>query len=178
MSKRATVLGVLSIVFGLLTVSYTLLNLLVFQSFMRSLTAFGPTDAQQVPFLAAANELVDAQRPLMVAMGVPFVVMSIALTVVGVGLYRRRAWGRAGAVAWAWLALLVLVGIIVANVVWLHPEMTRLSAEIYAKHHVQAPVSSEATQLLGTVGTFCFYAPFPLVLLALLAPKRNAALFS
>jgi hypothetical protein len=177
MSKRATVLGVLSIVFGFLCAAYTVVTLFVMPAMMDAAVSLGPTAPQQQVMLAAANDVFRGQRAMTLSMSAPFVVMSLALVAVGIGLYRRRTWGRTGAIAWAWLGIVVLIVLAVVNVTYVHPEMTRISTEAYARHGAPIHVSPSTTLVFALFG-YAFYLPFPIVLLALLAPKKNATLFS
>src|SRR5207245_750181 len=57
---------------------------------------------------------------------------SVALLIIGLGLYKQRRWGRSGAIAWGALALLFLVAEISINVGIIQPRTTALVQQLFA----------------------------------------------
>lgn len=92
--------------------------------------------------------------------------MSLALVVIGGGVYRERAWGRVSALLWASCALVVVIAFGVYNVGSL-------------RHSSLVPTAFGRRSVVDglVVANLCL-APYPVVLLVLLAPKRARALFS
>jgi hypothetical protein len=89
-----TVFGVLSIVFGSLGLICTPVNLV------------------SMRMLPSTQALTDGYRAWMVASGVFGLLVSAVLLAVGIGLLRRRAWARTGAIAYGICAIVFsLVGI-------------------------------------------------------------------
>jgi len=92
--------------------------------------------------------------------------MSVVLVVIGVGLSRGRAWGRVSALLWAMCALAVVVALGVYNVIGF-----RDSLAFPTTFGRRSGVDGLA------VANLCL-APYPVVLLVMLGPKRARALFS
>src|SRR3954471_14675219 len=112
MRKAPVVLGVLSIVFGSLI--GTLCRLSGFMGpFFKRMAALtetlpGQTELQRAQMEAATSSF-DSMSGYMTVTSSVLGVMSVALVVLGVGMYRRRAWARRVAVVWALVAIALTV---------------------------------------------------------------------
>jgi hypothetical protein len=182
MRKTPVVLGVLSMVFGGLVSLYSLFGLLS-QSFLKGLTSTftaaalragprrpGAPDPAQM--MDAMQKLFDELRPYTLAISGGMLFMSLALCVVGWGLYKRQAWSRAAALLWCGAALLFLpfsiwvqVGLVMPRTMevmnaMMPPELSRLSGFGDAMMGMQKTIT--------IVGQLVFYTPYPIVLAILM----------
>src|ERR1700741_2049739 len=118
MRKTPVVLGVLSIIFGSVTAVLSLISAFMGPMFQKlgDLTRNlpGQTDLQRAQ-MEASSESFAHMTPYLTISSTVSLVMSIALVVVGVGLYRRRAWARRSTMYWAGVALALTV----ANAVYM-----------------------------------------------------------
>jgi hypothetical protein len=178
MRKTPVVLGLLSIIFGTIVAVLSLLAMGM-GSFIEKLSQFaasvpGQSEMQRAQLEASQASFAHMTSYLVVS-SVFYVVMSISLVVVGVGLYRRRAWGRRAAVGWAIVGLALVVASFVFTVAWLQPHQLQWQREAYAARGLTPPF-----ELAGAGGaTLAFfghlmYCAFPIVLLALIG-RRSAA---
>jgi hypothetical protein len=177
MRKTPVVLGVLSIIFGAITAVMSLLAMGL-GPFFSKLTQFtssipGQTELQRAQLEASQASFTHITGYLTVSSAV-FLVMSIALVVVGVGLYRRRAWARRATVAWALAGIVLVVGNCIFSVAWLQPHQRQWQHEIYAAHGVTPPFElGAASQIAMVLFSTLMYCAFPTVLLALIG-RRSA----
>ena len=180
MSKAPKVLGTLSIIFGSLIAAWSPLSL-----FARSFMGGMQTMVKSLPVrpgmrdpsvdLGAAVAIFDSQAGYMRFSAMVMTLMSIALIVVGVGLLKRRVWGRKAAIGWSVLGLLVLAAQCTAFFAWLQPLSDQVRNNYYLAHNTTPPpnLSAAATGTTAVI-VWLFYASFPVVLLALLG-RRSAA---
>jgi hypothetical protein len=109
--------------------------------------------------------------------------LSVALIIIGVGLYKRQRWARSGAIGWAALALLFLAGEIMVNVGIIQPRMNAAMQEMFASSASGAPAAAIMKAMGGAqsgiaiAGGLLFWAPFPIILLALCGRRSAAADF-
>src|ERR1700761_7895488 len=115
MRRTPITLGILSIVFGSVVALMTAFNLLVQ---LNSSLIFGQLGAlmKNVPqrpgqpdpaqLMAQSAEVMRQMAPYTVALMAGKLLLSVALLGIGIGLYRRRRWGRSSALVWSVLALL------------------------------------------------------------------------
>jgi hypothetical protein len=178
MRKTPVVLGILSIIFGSLTAVLSLVAMGMGPLFAK-LTRLtdnlpGQTDTQRAQLEASQASFAHMTSYLTISSAI-LVVMSTALVVIGVGLYRRRAWARQATVAWAIVGLALVVGTLVYSVAWLQPHQRQWQHEVYAARGVTPPfeIGSASQAFLAFFGAL-FYCAFPAVLLALVG-RRSAA---
>lgn len=177
MRKTPAVLGVLSIIFGSLT---GVLSLLAFSmgTFVTKLTQFasklpGQTELQRAQLEVAQASFADLNSYLKVS-AAAFTVMSIALVIVGVRLYRRRAWARRASVVWALTGIGLVVASFIFGVAYLQPHQREMQQAIYAAHGVTPPFElGAAGQTVVLCMSSLMYCAFPTVLLVLVG-RRSA----
>src|SRR5947208_411569 len=108
MRKTPTTLGVLSMVFGSLVALYSVVGLAfstIGTSFIGNLVAHAktlPASSDQpdpAVLFGRMQALLKEIAPFNDALLLGKVVFSVALIVIGYGLYHRRRWGRSGAIA-------------------------------------------------------------------------------
>jgi hypothetical protein len=177
MRKTPVVLGVLSIIFGALTAVMSLLSAFLMPLFSKltQLTANLPGQSElQRAQLEAADASFAELGPYVRISSLFFLAMSVALVIVGVGLYRRRAWARRTTIGWAIAGLLLVMGNFIFNAIFLQPHQRAVQHAIYAAHGVTPPFelgpgAQTAMLFLGVL----MYCAFPAVLLALIG-RRSA----
>ncbi|MCU1281187.1 MAG: hypothetical protein JWM53_4733 [bacterium] len=177
MRKTPVVLGVLSIIFGSVTAVLSLLTLFIgpFFSKLSQFTANlpGQSEAQRAQ-MEAADASFAALAGYMKVSSAAFLIMSVALVIVGVGLYRRRAWARRAAVAWSLAGIVMVVVNFVFSVAWMQPHQREVQHAIYAAHGVTPPFELGAgSQTALVFFSTLMYCAFPTVLLALVG-RRSA----
>lgn len=177
MRKTPVVLGVLSIIFGSLTAVLSLVGMAMGPLFAKLSQMTdnlpGQTETQRARLVAAQASFAHMTTYLVVSSAF-YVVMSIALVFVGVGLYRRRAWARRATVAWAVTALVLVVGSFVFTVAWMQPHQIQWQHESYAAQGVTPPFEfGETSRTVLALFGHLLYCPFPTVLLALIG-RRSA----
>ena len=110
-----------------------------------------------------------------------FLAMSIWLLIVGIGQLRYRAWAQKQSVAWGGLALACVGAMVAINVLMIGPaykEMFEAMAHMpeMMKHGGAAPkMPAGMGSLLGgsmSLMTVVFYAPYPILMLALFSRER------
>jgi len=189
MRKTPVTLGVLSMVFGSLVTLYSGFNL-VFQSlsgsFMSSigqLAASAPRKPGQpdpTVMFQKLGEAVKSVAPYTTALMAGKVLFSIALIVIGYGLYKRIRWSRSGAVGWGALALVYLVAELMVTVGIVQPRMNAAVQEVFRSMPngdsgaamMQAMQGSQG--VITVVFNLVLLAPFPIILL-ILCGRRSAA---
>lgn len=171
MRKTPVTLGVLSITFGALMAVGSASSLLLGPLFDK-LSAFsrtlpGQTETARAQ-MEAAQALMRAEQGYTDVRSLVFVLMSIVLIVIGIGLYRRRAWARRAAIGWGAAALGVLVVDAALYFGWLHGHMLAVENAVYAAHGLATPAAlPRAAQSAGFVFGLLLDAVYPLVLIAL-----------
>lgn len=194
MRKTPLTLGVLSIIFGSLVTLLSAFNLVVNSTDMGTsilssvgqLAASAPRRAGQpdpAAMMARVSAVVHEVKPYTTALTGGKLLLSIALIIIGVGLYKRQRWARSGAIGWGALALLFLAGEIMVNVGIIQPRMNAAMQEMFAASANGAPAAAMMKAMGGAqsgmavVGGLLFWAPFPVVLLALCGRRSAAADF-
>lgn len=178
MRKTPVVLGVLSIIFGSLGAVMSLVAMgmgPLFEKLSQVTSNLpGQTEMQRAQLEASQASFAHMTSYLVISSAV-LVVTSTALVVIGVGLYRRRAWARPATVAWAIVGLALVVGNFIFSVAWLQPHQLQWQQEAYAAHGVTPPfVLGRSSQSIIALFAALFYSAFPTVLLALVG-RRSAA---
>ena len=108
------------------------------------------------------------------------VVFSIALIIIGYGLYKRLRWSRSGAIAWGALALLFLAAELVVTIGVVQPRMNAAMQEVFRTVPNASPGAAMMQAMQGSQGAITvvvnllLYAPFPILLL-ILCGRRSAA---
>ena len=189
MRKTPVTLGVLSMVFGGLVALYSGFNL-IFQSFSGSfMTSMGqlaasaprkPGDPDPQLMFTKLGEAVKTVAPYTSALLAGKVVFSIALIIIGYGLYKRLRWSRSGAIAWGALALLFLAAELVVTIGVVQPRMNAAMQEVFRSVPNASPGAAMMQAMQGSQGAITvvvnllLYAPFPILLL-ILCGRRSAA---
>jgi hypothetical protein len=191
MRKTPRTLGILAIIFGSLIGLWSLIQLgltSVSGSLMGNMAATGglphqPGQPDPAVFMAKMQEMMKQLAPYTYGLLTGRFLFSVALVVIGVGLYKQRRWGRSGAIAWGGLALLFLVAEISINVGIIQPRTTALVQQMFAglpNADQMAPMMNMMKSMQGGATVFLsllFYAPFPIVMLALNGRRSAAADF-
>jgi hypothetical protein len=187
MRKTPTTLGVLSMVFGGLVALYSLVGLAfstLGASFMNDLASHSkslpakPGQPDPTVMFSHMQELNRQLAPYTDALALSKVVFSLALVIIGWGLYKRRRWGRSGAIAWGALALVELAAEAIVRLGYIQPRVE--AAMTAAMASLPNPAAAQMMSTIGATGIVLgvfFYAPFPLVLLALCGRRSAAADF-
>jgi hypothetical protein len=182
MRKTPTTLGVLAMVFGGIVAVQSLVGLVFSNlgaSFMNEMATHAPPpkpgqpDPQQL--FGQMQELQRQLQPYNDGLAMAKLVFSLALVVIGYGLYKRRRWGRSGAIAWGALALVELAAEALVRIGYIQPRLAAVMREVLSQS--PNPAMANLVSTFGSVGTvfgILFYAPFPLVLMVLCA-RRSAA---
>jgi hypothetical protein len=187
MRKTPTTLGVLSMVFGSLVALYSLVGLAfstLGASFMNDLAAQSQTlsvrAGQPDPrvMFGHMQELNKQLAPYNDGLTLAKVLFSVALIVIGYGLYKGRRWGRSGALAWGALAFVELAAEAIVRLGYIQPRVEAVMKEVLASSPNPAMAGMMSTiGATSTVLGVLFYAPFPLVLLVLCGRRSAAADF-
>src|SRR3954451_6493573 len=139
MRKTPTTLGVLSMVFGGLVALYSLVGLAfstLGASFMNDIAAHAPQKpvrpGEPDPQLMFSHmqELNRQLAPYNDGLALAKVVFSVALIIIGYGLYKRRRWGRSGAIAWGALALVELAAEAIVRLGYVQPRVEAVMREM------------------------------------------------
>lgn len=189
MRKTPVTLGVLSMVFGGLVALYSGFSL-VFQSFSGSfmgslgqLAASAPRKPGQPDpqlMFTKLGEAVKSVAPYTTALLAGKVIFSIALIVIGYGLYKRMRWSRSGAIGWGALALVFLVAELMVTIGVVQPRMNAAMQEVFRSTPNGVPGAAMMQAMQGSqsvitvVMNLVLYAPFPILLL-ILCGRRSAA---
>lgn len=181
MRKTPAVLGVLSMVFGGLVAAWSLFGLVLqpffsdftgsFAGAMSRMQAARPGAPDPMAAMQAATKVMEELRPYSYLMSGSMLALSLVLTGVGYGLYRRRAWSRLASCLWALAALAYIPFQLYLQIRVIQPRtMTAMAAAFAAQQ--------DAAQVLGAMGGMqsgitifmhiLIWAPFPIVLLALM----------
>jgi hypothetical protein len=180
MRRTPVVLGVLSMVFGGLTALWTLASVGLQSMMSEWSTQFSSqvAAANRKPgapdpelLTAAMHKMIAETRPYTNASQLGVAALSIALLVVGIGLYKRQLWSRPASLAWAGLALLwipfmlwVQLGVVLPHT----QEMMAIQLQAQAVPNGLGSAITGVQKGIAIFGTLAFYAPFPIVLAALM----------
>jgi hypothetical protein len=188
MRKTPVTLGILSMIFGGLVALYSGFNL-VFQSFSGSFMSSMGQMAANAPrrpgqpdpslMFSKLGEVMKSVMPYTTALMAGKVLFSIALIVIGYGMYKRMRWARTGALGWSALALLFLVAELMVTIGIIQPRINGAMQEVFqAMPHgdpgaamMQAMQGSQSA--ITVVVNLVLYAPFPILLL-ILCGRRSA----
>ncbi|HEX6838742.1 MAG TPA: hypothetical protein VF334_19325, partial [Polyangia bacterium] len=187
--KTPVTLGVLAMVFGGLVALYSGVNL-VFQhfsgSFMNSMGHFAanaprkPGQPDPSVVFQKMGDAVKAVAPYTTALMAGKVLFSIALIVIGWGLYKRLRWSRGGAIGWSALALVYLVAEMIVTIGVVQPRVNAAMQEVFRGMPNGDPGAAMMQAMQGSQGVLTvvinlvLYAPFPIILL-ILCGRRSAA---
>jgi hypothetical protein len=190
MRKTPRTLGILSIIFGSLVAIWSLFSMAVNSvsgSFMNSMAAAGMPHAPGQPdlteMMTKMQALAAQLAPYTYGLLVGRLIFSVALVIIGVGLYKQKRWSRTGAIAWGALALLFMVADLSINVGIVQPRTRAVVEQAFAgmpNADQMAPVMNMMKGMQGGVTVFLgllLNAPFPIVLLALNGRRSAAADF-
>jgi hypothetical protein len=192
MRKTPRTLGILSIIFGSLIAVWSVISLgaaSLGNSFMASMAASGslphkPGQPDPAQFMAHMQTLMKSLAPYTYGLLTGRLLFSIALAVIGYGLYKQQRWGRSGAIGWGALALLFLVAELTINVGIIQPRTMAMMQEMFAGLPNGNQVNPMMNAMKGMQGgmtvlfTLIIYAPFPIILLALCGRRSAAAYFT
>jgi len=180
MRKTPVILGVLSMVFGGLVGMWSAFGLLT-QSFVKDWTkTMGSMMALQphkegapdpAAMFASMATVVERLKPYTYAVSGGMFVFSMALAAIGFGLYRRQAWARPASLLWAAAALLFLPFQIYVQVGIVQPAMHEAMMASLANAKFPTGLMDTmvgAQRMVAIIGQVVFYAPFPVILLALM----------
>lgn len=192
MRKTPQTLGVLSMIFGSLIAVWSVitLGLSSFSSAMMGNFAAmgnlprrpGQPDPQQL--MANMKTMMAQIAPYTYSLILGRLLLSIALIIIGYALYKRQSRGRSAAIVWSVLAL-VFVGIEIAiNVGIIQPRTMAMVQQMLADMPNGQAGNAMVGAMKGVQGamtvifSLVFYAPYPVVLLALCGRRSAAADFT
>lgn len=178
MRKTPVVLGVLAMVFGGMVAAWEGFTLFLGSPERMQTVLHLPNQAPNDPAAAhLAAELHQAGvllRPYTDAMRGGLLLLSVALLAIGWGLYQRQRWARPAAIGWAVVGL-AYIGL----ELWVHLAIVQPRLEAVLSHAFSgkdprmAALVESATKGAAVAFQLVFFAPFPVVLLALLG-RRSA----
>ncbi len=191
MRKTPVTLGVLAIVFGSIVALYDGARLgltALVGSFNKSFAAAlanGPREPgapDPAVVMTKVEEIQKQLAPYTMTLLAAMVVFSVALIVIGVGLYKRRAWARSAALGWSVLGLLYLAADTIVQLTILLPRTQAAMREMFAS----MPDAAKTGPIMQVVGgaqsgvvvlMALVLAVFPVLLLILLGRRSAAADF-
>jgi hypothetical protein len=146
---------------------------------MKNLTNLGKMGAAMPhrpgqPDFSAAMEagikIGEEMRPYTMAIAGGMLIMSLALIVVGFGLYKRKAWSRPTSLLWSGAALLFLAFQIFIQTQIIQPRVREMMSKMLEGQPGSAMMDSMMGVSSGVaiVLQILLYAPFPLILLFLI----------
>lgn len=185
MRRTPVVLGVLSMVFGGLVSLYSVFGLLS-QGMVKGLTGtlaaathnLGPPRPGQpdpAVMMEQLGKLIDELKPYTYAISGGMLIMSLALVVVGWGLYKRAAWSRPASLLWAGCALVFLPFSIYINVGVVMPRTAEITSAYLGQMRMAGLMDSMMSmqKTITIISHIIFYAPYP-VILAILMGRSSA----
>jgi hypothetical protein len=175
MRRTPVVLGLLSMIFGGLVAIYSGVGLWL-QSAVKDFGKLGsmiprrPGQPDPAVALEATARAMEDLKPYTYAITGGMIVFSLALIVVGLGLYKRQAWSRPASLLWSALALAFIPFQIFVQTQVVQPRIHEAMMKAYEGTAMAGLQSSMAgMQTSATVlGQIIFYAPFPVILLILM----------
>lgn len=191
MRRTPVTLGVLSMVFGSLVAvanGFRLLFSSLGASFFGNLGRLAasaprrPGEPDPSVLVERMTAVMKELAPYTNAITAGKLLLSIALIVIGYGLYKRLRWSRSASLAWSALALLFLAAELLITVGIIQPRTMAVMKEVMASSGDAAGTAMMralgGSQTAITVGVnLLLFAPFPLVLLALCGRRSAAADF-
>ncbi|HEY3449551.1 MAG TPA: hypothetical protein VGK67_24575 [Myxococcales bacterium] len=190
MDKTPKILGIVGIALGALTSVSSTVGLVAQPVLKRAMSAFSQW-ADQLPqqpgqprmgdLMDRTAEALEATRPYQLAQSGAMLALSVALLVIGIAMLQRRKWSRRAAMGWA-VAALAFVPVMIWIQAFVIQPMTQ---EAVYRSMPQVPQAQLRFQgflrsfqaASAAVGTVTFYAPFPVVLFALLKRKKSMTWF-
>ena len=173
-SSAPKIFGVLSIIFGSLVLLGGLLGAcggLIGRSFGKLGQLGQKVGGQEGEML---ERMMTHMGSIYSAIGVQsliFAAMSGWLLAIGIGQLRYRRWARGQTVYWSAVALVVLVGVVLLNVLWIGPAYEAMFADLQ-KATPSGALPSQFTSSFGSwfggtsgVMTVLLYAPYPVLML-------------
>jgi hypothetical protein len=189
MDRTPRMLGIIAICLGGLT-SLTSLFGLVAHAFMKSaLGSMGqffdklprrPGQPSMGDMMEKTSEVMDAVRPYQIAQSGGMLLLSLLLVAIGIGMVKRQAWSRSSAQVWAVAALAFIPVMVWIQAFVIQPRTQEAVYSTMPMDQRVAPVMKgmQSFQAAATgAGTVTFYAPFPIVLLALVGRQKSRAWF-
>ena len=188
MRKTPVTLGVLAIIFGSVVALYDGARLLLTSAASSLNKTFAtamanaprkPGDPDPTVMLERAQSLQKELMPYTTTLMALMVLFSIALIVVGVGMYRRRVWARSAALGWSVLGLLYLAADTIVNLTVVLPKTQTMMRETLASLP-NGDKSGAMMQVMGGAQTgvvvlmAVVLAVFPMLLIILVG-RRSAA---
>jgi hypothetical protein len=185
------ILGVLSMVFGGLVALWNggrLLFMSLSTSFFGNLGRLAasaprrPGQPDPTAVLGRMTAVMKELAPYTNAITAGKLLFSVAIIIIGYGLYKRQRWSRSGSVAWGALALLFLAAELLVTIGIIQPRTMAVMHEALASSGDAAGVALMQafgrSQSAITIGVnVLLFAPFPIVLLALCGRRSAAADF-
>lgn len=159
------VFGILSIVFGGLLILSSLWSLVS----AVSTAALGPVFASLLPTAAMPPDVMLTWAICTAATAGLMLLMSIALLVSGIGLVKKRAWGRTWSFVWSIASFPVLV---VRLVIW-HAGVEPATAKAVAAI-VPMGAALQGRHFLGFEDVWCVCLSVYPILLLTMVPRRDA----
>ncbi len=191
MRKTPVTLGVLGIVFGSVVTLYDGARLAL-SSMAGSLNKTVATAMSSTPrapgqpdptvMMDRAQALAKQLMPYTTALMAAMVVFSVALILIGVGLYKRKSAARSAALGWSALALVYLAADAIVHFTVILPRTHAMMNEVFAA----MPNADKAAPMMQVVGGAqngivglqeIGLAVFPILLLILLGRRSAAADF-
>jgi hypothetical protein len=180
------VFGILSIIFGSLVLLGGLLQSCgglascAFGSMGDAMVANDPKAAEMLPMIAALKTVYAA----MGVIGFVMAGMSGWLLAIGIGQLKYRTWARRASVVWGITALVVLLGMVLTSIIVIGPAYAHMIDAIGKAGGEKALPPGFAGGMSGIFGgsfsiaMVFFYAPYPVLLLALFTRPRVQAAMS
>ena len=190
MRKTPLTLGVLCIVFGSATALWKGFQLLLngmSGSTMKGFTSLmaaaprRPGQPDPAVLLAKTEAMVKQLLPYTSALLGAMLLFSLALIVIGIGMYKRQMWARTAAIGWSALALVYVLVEIVVQLTVIQPRTREMMKEMLASMPEGGAGGAAMMNAIGgaqgvivVAAALLFWAPFPIVLL-ILNGRRSAA---
>jgi hypothetical protein len=167
----------LSIIFGSLTGVMALFGLLaqakISETMLNMMKAMphhgaGPDPAVMAEKMAPMLERI---RPWGMVQQCGMLLFAVTLVVVGIGMQRRRPWARQAAVMWgiaalAWIPFMIYVQTSIVLPLTQEAMHAAMSGDSMQRNIMDSVMGMQKGA--AVVGTVIFYAPFPIILLALM----------
>jgi hypothetical protein len=181
MRRTPVVLGVLSMVFGSLVAAWSAFGLAT-QSLMRDMTSgftssllagqpHKPGMPDPAVMMQSMQKMVDELKPYTYMLSGGMIVFSLALVVVGFGLYKRQPWSRPASLLWGAAALADIPFMLWVQTSVIIPKTQAMMTEMFAASGMPSGVFDAAMGMqkgILVVTHILFYAPFPVLLLILM----------
>lgn len=169
------VFGVMSIIFGSLTLMMTLFSACMMMAgksdaVSKMMTAKAKTAEQREQIVAAYDSYQQAIRGVSTSQSAIFIVMSAGLIAIGIGQLRYRRWGRKWTLIWSAVGLVVLLFNIVQWMTIVGPAAEAFFGtlgKVSASGSIDARINRMMSGLMSSpwmaVVSALFYAPYPII---------------